>query len=28
LAHDVAITFTFLQRAHSIQTGECVALLP
>lgn len=21
-------TFTFLQRAHFIQTGECVALLP
>jgi hypothetical protein len=21
-------TFTFLQRAHYIQTGECVALLP
>jgi hypothetical protein len=21
-------TFTFLQRAHTLQTGECIALLP
>jgi hypothetical protein len=21
-------SFTFLQRAHTIQTGECIALLP
>lgn len=28
LAGDFDHSFTFLQRAHYLQTGECVALLP
>ncbi len=28
LAGEFDSTFTFMQRAHYIQTGECVALLP
>ena len=28
LAGEFDHTFTFMQRAHYIQTGECVALLP
>lgn len=28
LAGEFDHTFTFIQRAHYIQTGECIALLP